>query len=133
MIFQRDHLEAIRAGEKTATRQPSNAKRLSVGEIHRAVADRGVPRSEGECFVRVTDVYRQRLDEMTDADADREGGYSLEEFRGMWQEIHDEWDPSRRAVVYEFEYLGETDPRGSESPNSGSGSAPEDGSEGPQP
>ncbi|PSP62540.1 ASCH domain-containing protein [Halobacteriales archaeon QH_8_64_26] len=118
MIFRRDHLEAIRSGEKTATRQPSNAKRLSVGEIHRAVAGRGVPRSEGECFVRVTDVYRQRLEEMTDADADREGGYSLAEFREMWREINGEWDPEGRVVVYEFEYAGDTDPRESDIPDS---------------
>jgi hypothetical protein len=116
MIFQHDHLEAIRTGEKTATRQLSNAKRLTTGEIHRAVDDGRAPRSEG-CFLRVTDVYRQRLGEMTDADADREGGYSLAEFRELWREVIGEWDPEERVVVYEFEYVGETDPRESARPD----------------
>ena len=123
MIFRRDHLEAIRTGEKTATRQPSNAKRLRVGEIHRAVTKRGAPRSAGECFVRVTDVYRQRLEEMTDADADREGGYSLAEFQEMWCEINGEWDPEGRVVVYEFEYTGDADPRESDTSDSDSGNS----------
>lgn len=70
-----------------------------------------VPREECDCFIRVIDVYEQLLGEMTEEDAVREGGYTLDEFREKWEEINDGWDPEQLVWVVEIEYAGDTDPR----------------------
>jgi len=61
----------------------------------------------------VTDVYEQPLGEISEVDADREGGYTLAEFRETWEEINgeDSWDPTKEVWVVEFEYAGDSDPR----------------------
>jgi hypothetical protein len=36
-------------------------------------------------------------------DAKREGGYTLEEFKKVWKEIHEEWDENQIVYVISFE------------------------------
>ena len=113
MIFQPEHIEQIRAGEKTATRRQWDSRRATTGTTYRATigADMFVPRSECDCFIRATDVYQQNLGDMTEADADREGGYSIDGFRSAWENINGDWSPDESVWVVEFEYAGNSDPR----------------------
>jgi hypothetical protein len=61
----------------------------------------------------VVDVYEQPLGEMNETDAQREGGYTLAEFKETWEAINgeDSWDDSKEVWVVEFEYAGNSDPR----------------------
>jgi hypothetical protein len=36
-------------------------------------------------------------------DAEREGGYTLEEFRKKWKKSHGDWDESQLVYVIHFE------------------------------
>jgi len=58
--------------------------------------------------LRIRDVLRKRLGDFTDDDAKREGGYSLEQFKRLWEEIYGEgsWDPDERVDVVRFEVVG---------------------------
>jgi ParB family chromosome partitioning protein len=55
--------------------------------------------------IRIKDVLRKRLGDFTEEDAKREGGYTLEEFKKMWEETYGEgsWDPDERVDVVRFE------------------------------
>jgi uncharacterized protein YhfF len=116
MIFQPEHREQIRTGEKTMTRRRWDENRVTVGKTYRATRGGNVeqgmftPRSECDCFIRVTDVYRETLGEMDATDARREGDYTHAEFRDIWRDINGEWDPSEQVWVVVFEYAGDSDP-----------------------
>ena len=87
MIFQEHHREQIRTGGKTMTRRDWDDNRVTVGKTYRATRGGNVEhrmfvtREDCDCLIRVLDVYEQPLGDMTDEDADREGGYTLAEFR----------------------------------------------------
>jgi hypothetical protein len=116
MIFQSEHREQIRTDEKTMTRRQWDDNRVTVGKTYRATRGGNVeqgmftPRSECNCFIRVTDVYREALGEMDAADARREGSYTLAEFRDAWQAINGEWNADEQVWVVAFEYAGDSDP-----------------------
>lgn len=119
MIFQQHHREQIRTGEKTQTRRIWESNQVTVGKTYRATLGGNVEqgmftsREECDCFIRVTDVEEEPLGEMTEADAEAEGGYTLEEYREKWEAINGEgsWDPDQAVWVVDFEYAGDTDPR----------------------
>lgn len=117
MIFQQHHREQIRTGEKTMTRRGWDESQVTTGKTYRATRGGNVEqgmfatREECDCFIRVTDVYEQQLGAITQEDADREGGYSREEFVEVWEEINGEWTPDVSVWVVEFEYAGDSDPR----------------------
>lgn len=119
MIFKEHHREQIRTGEKTMTRRGWDENQVTPGKTYRATrggnVEQGmfVTRDECDCFIRVTDVYEEQLGEMTEEDAQREGGYTLEEFVEKWEEINGEgsWDPEKTVWVVEIEYAGDSDPR----------------------
>lgn len=81
MLFQPDHIEAIRSGAKTATRRDwaDSYSPPREGSVQMATTEIFTPDDECDCYIIVTEVYRQRLGDM-DAD-DAEGGYSLSDFR----------------------------------------------------
>jgi uncharacterized protein YqfB (UPF0267 family) len=117
MIFQEHHREQIRSGDKTMTRRGWDSNQVTPGKTYRATlggnVDQGmlVERSDCDCFIRVTDVYEQPLGEMSEVDADREGGYTLDELKETWEAINgeDSWDPTKEVWV--VEYAGDSNPR----------------------
>lgn len=62
------------------------------------------PKAEARVWYHVARVYTQRLGDMTEEDARKEGGYTLEEFKKVWEEINETpWNPDEVVYVYEFE------------------------------
>lgn len=55
--------------------------------------------------LRITHIERKRLKHFDEEDAKREGGYTLEEFKKVWKEIHGEWDEDQFVYVIHFERL----------------------------
>jgi len=54
--------------------------------------------------LRVRSVERKKLREFTAEDAEKEGGYTLPEFRKVWNDIHEEgWDDDQSVYVISFE------------------------------
>jgi ParB family chromosome partitioning protein len=53
--------------------------------------------------LRVTAIERKRLRYFDEEDAEREGGYTLEEFRKKWKKSHGEWDENQLVYVIHFE------------------------------
>lgn len=112
LLFQPEHIEAVREGQKTATRRDwsDNYARPSPGDVRMAVTEMFTSDEECTCYIRVTDVYQEALSAMTAADAEKEGDYDMESFREAWVEINDEWNPDLVVDVVEFEYIGRERP-----------------------
>lgn len=118
MIFQPEHREQIRTGEKTMTRRQWDGQRVTVGKTYRATLGGNVeqgmfePRETCDLFIRVTGIRHEALGELRDDDVQREGEYeTAAEFREAWKDINGEWDPEETVFVVVFEYASNEDPR----------------------
>jgi len=104
LIFQNEFLPLILSGRKTQTRR-TNKRQLNVGKIYSIQVNRTT--STGH-YLRITKRYSQRLGEVTEDEAHREGFNSLEEFRHKWISIYGSWEPEQVVVVYEFIVIDES-------------------------
>ena len=88
-------IERVLAGKKTATRR--NGRYADVGEVMIL---------ENKKFI-IDKVYRQKLGELTDEHAHREGFDSLDEYRQAILALHPgmPWLPTMRVWVHEFHPL----------------------------
>lgn len=50
-------------------------------------------------------VYRQRLGDITPEEVVKEGGYTLAEFKDIWERINDRWNPDDVVIVYKFKVV----------------------------
>lgn len=114
MLFQEEHIKQIRTGEKTATRRQWSDDYTAgpePGDVRMATTELFVSDDECDCYIVVTHAYEQRLGDMTEADARKEGGYTLGEFRDVWEAVTgDPWDPDEVVDVIEFVYVGRDRP-----------------------
>jgi ParB/RepB/Spo0J family partition protein len=97
--FRLSHRDTILKGIKTQTaRKGIPDPKIKVGSIvHAAVWE---PHFTD---LRVTRIERKRLKYFDEEDAKREGGYTLEEFKKVWKEIHGEWNEDELVYVIHFE------------------------------
>jgi hypothetical protein len=124
MIFKRELAEKIIAGEKTATRRGMSDNERSpwwrhgtylfAGREFAVQPGRGIQRV---ATARVTAIYRQRLCNVTEADARKEGfkgrpGVNVRQvFFEAWAAIYGHVEPNDEVWVIEFELVGPTSQR----------------------
>lgn len=99
--FTRRHMVLIREGLKTQTcrsgRQGIDTRLLTEGTRFLAYYSRDA-NMNAEC--RVVRASQKRLGDLDAADAQREGGYTLEEFRKVWRGLHrGRWNPEAWVFV----------------------------------
>ena len=99
--FGTNTVDKVLRGEKLATRRPYTDTNV---HYFRKMIGRIVRLYEGGKWVHavVTNVYSQRLGDMTDEDAKLEGFESLEEFKSVWRTIYGGFNPEELVVVIEF-------------------------------
>lgn len=98
MIFREEHIKKILKGEKTMTRRRHKYPR-KVGKVYRIQRSRY---DWTDIRILITRAFQQRLGDITPEDALKEGGYTIEEFRKVWEEINGSWDPEEIIWIYEF-------------------------------
>jgi len=49
--------------------------------------------------------YPERLGDISEEDARKEGGYTIEQFKEVWRDITEAWTPEIEVTVYEFEMV----------------------------
>jgi len=98
--FSRVHAEAITRGVKTQTARKSKDPRLQAGAVVRAQVTH-------YSDLKITNVSRKKLGDFTEEDAKREGGYTLKEFKQVWENLHGKWDPEEYVYVIQFKFLRE--------------------------
>ncbi len=96
--FSREHAEAIVKGTKTQTARKSKDPRLQIGAVVRAQVTH-------YSDLEITNVSRKKLGDFTDEDAEREGGYTLEEFKRVWENLHGKWNPNESVYVIQFKFV----------------------------
>lgn len=108
MLFKPYHVEMITSGRKTQTRRIWDRANVRVGGDY-AVTTRWYQKSNGLPRVRVTEIRKERLGEISEADAEREGYGSVKEFIGAWEQINRFWKPEQEVWVVTFELVGKTE------------------------
>jgi len=93
--FSKIHADAIVQGVKTQTSRKAKDPRLQPGTTVRAQVTHFAD-------LEVLDVYRKRLRDFDDEDANREGGYTLDEFQHVWRALHGTWNPDETVYVVRF-------------------------------
>lgn len=96
--FSKAHADAILNGKKTQTSRKSKDPHIKPGAVVRGAITHFAN-------LRVVDIRRKRLGDFDESDAQREGGYTLEEFKKVWKELHGEWNPQETVYVLEFELI----------------------------
>jgi len=98
MPFRLNHKQPILQGIKVQTSRTGIDPKVKVGAlIHAAVWEPHF------ADLRVTYVERKRLKYFDEEDAEKEGGYTLEEFKKVWKEIHGDWNEKQIVYVIHFE------------------------------
>lgn len=93
--FSKVHADEIVKGVKTQTSRKAKDPRLQPGSIVRAQITHFAD-------LEIANVYRKKLEDFDDEDAMREGGYTLEEFKEIWKELHGNWNPNEHVYVIQF-------------------------------
>jgi hypothetical protein len=99
MMFKRDLLDLVLSGVKTQTRR-LHKRVLREGRIY--TLKRNWSESTGK-HIKITRVTHQRLGDVSEEEADKEGFSSIDEFRSAWIRINGSWDPDMVVTVYDFE------------------------------
>ena len=93
--FPKVHVDPIVEGKKTQMSRKGVDPKIRPGKIVRAAVTHFAD-------LKVEDVYRKRLGDFNEDDAEREGGYTLEEFKESWKELHGEWNPYEIIHIVKF-------------------------------
>lgn len=89
IMFRPELCRLVERGVKTMTRRPVRigARKREVGHVYAVQPGRG---KRARCHVLVTEVRREKLGDITDADAIREGFTSREAFFAYWRDLYPE-------------------------------------------
>lgn len=103
ILFRREFVDLILSGAKTESRRRWRRPLVKEGGVYWAAT--GFGRGDRFARLKVKYIRRQRLGEVTEEDARREGCSSLEEFKEVWTRIYGSWDPCEEVYVVSFEVV----------------------------
>lgn len=111
MMFQPEHIELIRSGDKTQTRRDwdDGYAGPNVGSVAMATPTTLGPivgHADCDCYIRITRRWNEPLGAISTRTADAEGAYTVQGFKHLWEDINGEFDPQQVVEVLEFEYVG---------------------------
>lgn len=110
MLFTEEHIRKIINGKKTQTRRLWDSKQVNVGNSYRASESLFTERENSPAYIVVNDVYEEPLGNITESDAQKEGEYTIEEFKELWIDMHGSWNENDTVWVVDFDGY-ESDPR----------------------
>jgi len=93
--FSKKHADDIITAQKTQTSRKGNYYNIKVGNIVKAAITHFAD-------LEITDIHRKKLGDFDEKDAQREGGYTLEQFKEVWKGLHGSWNPNEIVTVIGF-------------------------------
>ena len=93
--FSKKHADDILIGHKTQTSRRGMYPNIKPGRIVRAAITHFAD-------LEILNVNRKKLGDFDENDAQREGGYTLEQFKEVWKKLHGEWNPNETVSVVSF-------------------------------
>ena len=103
MLFHPRYVPLIVAGAKKVTRRAWKRNLVKEGGVYLCKTKMFDPRWFAK--LRVTRVWKQKLGELSEAEAIEDGHSSLEDFQSSWAALYGHWDPQREITVIEFEVI----------------------------
>lgn len=105
MIFSiGDHIEQIKAGTKTVTRRPTD--KYEIGKTYAVQPGRGKNGITDGRIKIISCIKEHHLNyffySISDIEAYREGGYTVEEFEALYSEMYPKWE---YRYVYTFVFV----------------------------
>lgn len=102
MLFKPEHVEMILAGRKTQTRRAWKRPMAKVGGVYKVRTKLMTP--EYHCKIEVTAIRKERLGDITEEDARKEGYASISEYYDVWERINGRgsWNPNQEVYVIDF-------------------------------
>jgi ParB family chromosome partitioning protein len=99
IVFAAEDKEPLIASVKTQTSGTEMPDpKIKVGAIvHAAIWEPHI------ADLRIISIERKRLRYFDEEDAEREGGYTLKQFKEKWKATHGEWDENQLVYVIHFE------------------------------
>jgi len=98
MPFRQTHISLITKGIKTQTSRQRN-QWIKGDKVQVVMYE---PK---QAEVVIEKIERKKLSEFSEADAKREGGYTLEEFKRIWIEINGKWNENQVVNVIQFKEM----------------------------
>jgi len=95
MVFNHRHYRTVLDGSKTQATRRRPDPDIQQGTIVRAAVNHFAD-------LEIMGIERKRLGEYNEADARREGGYSLAEFQDYWRRVNGEWNPDEMVYLIRF-------------------------------
>lgn len=103
MLFKEIHQQMILKGTKTATRRVWKKPMVKVGGIYKCKLR--MLSKNYFAKIKVTKLYKQKLMDMRDGDANKEGYPTVIKFKDIWVDINKEWLPYLEVDVVEFKVV----------------------------
>ena len=97
-LFKRCLIPLILCGQKTQTRR-AHKRRWIIGHTYK-IKDQYL--SKGLGTIKITRSFKQRLGDISEQDAQKEGFKTRIEFMQAWNTINGSWNPDTIVTVYEF-------------------------------
>jgi len=96
--FSKQHADSILRNVKTQTSRKAKDPKLQPGSKVRAQITHFAN-------LEITDVYRKKLRDFDEEDAKREGGYTLDQFKEVWESLHGQWDSNESVYVIKYRLI----------------------------
>lgn len=100
ILFKEYHIKLILDGTKTQTRRVWKDQRMKVGSIHQIKTS--FFNTDFFAKILITGVRKERLGDITEEDARKEGGYSVEQYKKVWETINGLWQDDLKVYVIDF-------------------------------
>ena len=100
ILFKKHFIFPILTGLKTQTRRTWKRPQAKAGAIHKAKTD------YSPCYfaeLHILKVSQERLGDITEQDAQKEGGYNLESYKAEFKRVYGFWDADLEVYVVDFE------------------------------
>jgi ParB family chromosome partitioning protein len=95
MVFNHRHYKAVLDGNKTQATRRRPDPQIQQGSMVRAAVNHFAD-------LEIMGIDRKRLSEFSEADARREGDYTLAEFKDYWRRVNGEWNPDEVVYLIRF-------------------------------
>ena len=93
--FSKKHADDVLVGHKTQTSRKGLYPNIKPGKTVRAAITHFAD-------LEILGVNRKKLGDFDENDAQREGGYTLEQFKDVWKKLHGVWNPNETVSVIRF-------------------------------